>query len=256
MSTSSILIFLRSTLFYIVLIIFTVVFSTSCKIISPAMSYRTRFRFIIQGYTGFITQWLRICCGVDYQVTGTENIPDTPCIIASNHQSTWETFFLQTRFAPQTQVVKKELLSIPFFGWILSLTNPVAIDRNNRKQAMKQILMQGREKLRRGIWVLIFPEGTRVNPGQTKCFSKGAAALAIHAGVPVLPVAHNAGEHWPNNGYMKYPGTIKVVYGPLIQSDNKTTEELTRETEQWIGNKVREIGNQPIHKEGIVPLQP
>ncbi len=248
-------VYLRSAVFYVVLFVFTIVFTSTCTIIGPALPYKVRFRVIIQGYTKFVTEWLRICCKVDYRLEGLEHIPDQPCVIVSKHQSTWETFFLQTLFAPQTQVIKKELLAIPFFGWAFSLVQPIAIDRSNRKEAMKQVLEQGAEKLNNNVWVLVFPEGTRMNPGKTRPFSKGAAALAKHASRPMLPVAHNAGEHWPNDGYLKYPGTIRVVFGPPIHTQNKSVDELTRDAENWINNTVDEISAHQ-HETDILSITP
>ncbi|MCP5169473.1 MAG: 1-acyl-sn-glycerol-3-phosphate acyltransferase [Hahellaceae bacterium] len=233
--------YVKSALFYLVLFTFTLVWTSMGMIIAPALPYRRRFNFIIGNYTRFVIHWLRLCCNVSYQVIGTENIPKEPCIIYSKHQSTWETFFLQTLFSPQAPVIKKELLSIPFFGWCFSLLAPIAIDRSKKREAMAQIISQGQERLEDNIWVLIFPEGTRVNPGERKPFSKGAARLSVTTGKPILPVAHNSGDHWPNQQFLKYPGQIKVVIGAAISPEGKTIETLNAEGEQWVNSTTQAI---------------
>ncbi|MCG8613175.1 MAG: 1-acyl-sn-glycerol-3-phosphate acyltransferase [Pseudomonadales bacterium] len=233
--------YLRTALFYVVLVIFTFVFTSTAIIIAPALPYRTRFVIVIQGYTKFVINWLRICCNINYQIYGVENIPKDPCIIYSKHQSTWETFFLQTQFAPQTQVIKQELLKIPFFGWAFGLVEPIAIDRSNRKEAIRTVLREGTEKLNQGVWVLIFPEGTRVPTGRRKKFTRGGAKLAISSGKPLLPVAHNSGERWPNNSLLKYPGTVSLVYGQPIDPFGKTEDQLTQEAEHWINTTSEEL---------------
>lgn len=238
---ASLSVYVRTTIFYIVLVVFTIIFTSTATIFGPALPYEKRFKWIIQGYTKFVITWLKISCNIHYELYGTDNIPETPCIICSKHQSTWETFFLQTLFAPQTQVIKKELLNIPFFGWAFSLVEPIAIDRNNRKDAIKQVISQGTEKLNRGVWVLIFPEGTRIPPGEKKEFSRGGATLSKETGSPLLPVAHNAGEHWPNHSLLKHPGTIKVVFGPLIQPSGKAINQINSEVETWINHTVDNI---------------
>lgn len=233
--------YVRSALFYLVLFVFTLVHTSLAMVYGPALPYKKRFHYVIGNYTRFVISWLKICCGVQYDIIGKENIPDEACVIYSKHQSTWETFFLQNVFSPQVQVIKKELLAIPFFGWAFSMLAPIAIDRRNKKESMAQIIEQGKSRLDDNIWVLIFPEGTRVNPGDKKPFSKGAARLAVGAGKPILPIAHNSGEHWPNGKFLKYPGTIKVVIGEPIPSVGKTVDELNTLGERWIHDTVNEI---------------
>lgn len=248
MKPASPLVYLRSGLFYLCFLLFTVLWATLVIVIGPALPYRRRFQFAIGDYTAVIMWLLRWCCGIDYQVTGLENVPDRPCIIYSKHQSTWETFFLQTLFAPQAQVIKKELLSIPFFGWAFSLLAPIAIDRANRREAMEEVIRQGRQRLEDHVWVLIFPEGTRINPGQYKTFTRGGAALAKATGYPLLPIAHNAGLFWPNNRFLKFPGTVQVVIGRPIRPTQGTVEELTEEGQRWINETVDALsgGDTPL----------
>jgi 1-acyl-sn-glycerol-3-phosphate acyltransferase len=140
--------------------------------------------------------------------------------------------------------LKKSLLQIPFGGWALATLKPIAIDRGNQKEALKMLLEQGIARLNEGLSVLIFPEGTRVAPGVYKKFNAGGAMLAQKSGFPVLPLAHNAGEFWPRNSFLKYPGVIKVKIGPLIDSRNKSTKEINAETETWILQAMSEISGQ------------
>lgn len=179
----------------------------------------------------FFTRWL---LGIKVKMQGGENIPEGVCVVMSKHSSQWETFYLQTIFPILCTVLKKELLEIPFFGWGLNKLEPIAIDRSNPKQALKDIQRVGLERLQQGRKVLIFPEGTRVPVGQSKKYARSGASLAIAGDVPVLPIAHNAGRHWPADGFIKTSGTITISIGPLISSEGKTSKALTDEVEQWI----------------------
>ena len=134
-------------------------------------------------------------------------------MVLSKHQSAWETVAFQVIFPPQVYVIKRELLWIPFFGWGLAMVSPIAIDRRAGMRALKQMLEQGKDRLARGFWVIVYPEGTRIAPGERGTYQTGGAAIASHAGAPVLPVAHNAGTCWRRNAFLKYPGTITVSIG-------------------------------------------
>ena len=185
---------------------------------------------------------LNLCCGLRHEVEGLENIPkDQAAVILSKHQSAWETIALRQVIAPQTAVLKKSLLQIPFGGWALATLKPIAIDRSNQKQALKMLLEQGTARLQEGLFVLIFPEGTRVAPGAYKKFNAGGAMLAHKSGFPVIPLAHNAGEFWPRNSFLKYPGVIKVKIGPLIPTQGKSAKEIIAETEAWISQAMAQI---------------
>lgn len=190
---------------------------------------------------GFISQWarlqvrlLRVVCGLTYSIEGRENLPPGPAIILAKHQSSWETLAFQEIFPPQVWVLKRELLFVPFFGWGLALTQPIAIDRGGGSRAIDQIVRQGRSRLESGRWVVVFPEGTRVAPGQDKRHGVGGAVLAAETGYPVVPVAHNAGSYWPRRGFIKRPGTIRVVIGPVIDSHGKSAQQIREMAEQWM----------------------
>lgn len=185
---------------------------------------------------------LNLFCGLSYEVEGQENVPsDQAAIILSKHQSAWETIALRQVISPQTAVLKKSLLQIPFGGWALATLRPIAIDRSNQKEALRMLLEQGTERLKEGLFVLIFPEGTRVKPGDYKKFNAGGAMLGQKSGFPVIPLAHNAGVFWPKNSFLKYPGIIKVKIGPMIMTQNKSTKEINAEAEKWISQAMEEI---------------
>jgi 1-acyl-sn-glycerol-3-phosphate acyltransferase len=163
----------------------------------------------------------------------------------SKHQSAWETMALQKMFPPQVWVMKREIFWLPFFGWAIAAMEPIAIDRSSGRKAVRQIVDQGRQKLEAGRWVVIFPEGTRVPPGKKGRYGMGGAILATETGYPVVPVAHNAGEFWKRNDFIKRPGTIDVVIGAPIESHNKEPAQLNQEVENWIEETMQKISLTP-----------
>jgi 1-acyl-sn-glycerol-3-phosphate acyltransferase len=235
---------LRVVVFYLLLSSSSLVWCVLTAPLTPFLSFRWRYRVVVQTWCR-IAVWLAThVAGVRYAVQGAENIPEQPCVILAKHQSTWETFFLSAYFEPLSQVIKRELLWVPFFGWALALLKPIAINRDNPKAALRQLAKQGHERLTQGTWVLIFPEGTRTPVGQDGKFSRGGAALAINADLPVLPIAHNAGSFWPKQGWAKYPGTIQVVIGaPMygVESGSRGAAELNQRAEAWINAEVTRL---------------
>lgn len=204
---------------------------------------------ISQTWAVFNIHWLRLSCGIDYQLSGAEHIPTTPVIVMAKHQSAWETIFLNGYLPPLSWVVKRELLWLPLFGWALALLRPIAINRRAGSSAVRQLIRQGTQRLQQGRWVLIFPEGTRTAPGARQRYGLGGALLATQSGYPVLPIALNAGEFWPRRSFLKYPGTIQVVFGPLIESADRSPQELNRQVEEWIENTMQRISTGPILSE-------
>lgn len=192
-----------------------------------------RYRFVTQ-WTRFNLWWLALTCDLRYRVRGAEHIPARPVVVLAKHQSTWETLALQRVLPPHTWVLKRDLLWIPFFGWALALLQPIAIDRGSTRRALRQVLEQGRARLRSGRFVVIFPEGTRVPPRHRRRFGASGAQLALEAGVPVLPVAHNAGSFWPRRQYVKHPGVIDVVIGPVIETQGRSADAVTAAAEEWM----------------------
>jgi 1-acyl-sn-glycerol-3-phosphate acyltransferase len=223
---------LRSSVFAVLQTALTIFFSLLALLCFP-FSAHTRYR-IITTYNRSVIALAKAVLGIRYVVIGRENLPDTPAVILAKHQSAWETVAFLMLFPPMSPVIKQELLRIPFFGWGFGMLNPIAIDRSAGREALRQIVVQGKEKLAQGFWVLVFPEGTRVSPGEKGRYGAGGARLAVEAGVPVVPVAHNAGEVWPKNAFVKRPGTVTVSIGPAIDSRDKSAAELTRQVEAWI----------------------
>ncbi len=209
-------------------------------IVALALPYRLRYA-LVSRWTHCNLWWLEKTCRLRYSVVGVENIPQQPTIIFCKHESAWETLALQRHFTPQVWVIKRELLWIPFFGWGLATLRPIAIDRRSSRAALTQILSQGRARLNDGCWVVIFPEGTRVMPGERRRYRQGGALLAAKTGRPVLPVAHDSGDFWPRNGFIKRPGTIQLAIGPVIESRGRSAADINRLAETWIEATVGRI---------------
>ena len=224
---------IRATLFYFIYSLSLVIYASLCILVGWMLPLHSRYPFFLM-WNRFAVWWLKISCGVSYRITGAENIPDKPYVLLCNHQSPWETLFLSYRFQPACAILKKELLKIPFFGWGLALLQPIAIDRSKRRAAREQLLTQGKDRINRGFSILIFPEGTRVDPGVEKKYSTGGAELAIATGVPVLPVAHNAGKFWPARKLAKKPGCIDMIIGKPVSSVGREARGLTEEFRQWV----------------------
>ncbi len=176
-------------------VVSTILFSPPALILSPFLTSLQKAAFIGL-WAGFLRWWLKICCRLDYEVRGTQHLPDEPSVVIANHQSAWETILFQKIFPAQSYLLKKELLWIPFFGWGLASNEPIAIDRGKKTQALQQLISQGKERLKKGRWIIIFPEGTRRPVGEPGDFQVGGALIATKAQVPVVPVAHNAGVFW------------------------------------------------------------
>jgi 1-acyl-sn-glycerol-3-phosphate acyltransferase len=230
---------LRSFLFSIALTGLTVVWALVSLCAAP-LPYRSRYR-VISRWNAAVRWLLRVVVGLDYRLEGAEHIPSTPCIVFSKHESAWETIIFPLVFVPQTWVLKRELLRLPFFGWGLALLDPIAIDRNAGSAALAQVVAQGRERLARGIWVVIFPEGTRVAPGTRRRYKQGGASLAAATGAPVLPVALDSGDYWGRNRFSKFPGVVRVVIGEPIATDGLPAAEINRRAERWIEDTVARL---------------
>jgi 1-acyl-sn-glycerol-3-phosphate acyltransferase len=219
----------------------TVIIAILLVIFSP-MPFFFRSR-LARSYACFIISTLKFLCGINYTVSGRENIPEGAAIILANHQSTWETYALQLFFPAQVWVLKRELMWLPFFGWGLALLKPISIDRSSGRKAVNQIIEKGKQRLDAGIWVTIFPEGTRIAPGRHKRWGIGGAVLAESSGYPVVPVAHNAGEFWGRGSFMKKPGTIQVVIGKPIEVKGLKATEINQQAEEWVNNTIAEISS-------------
>ena len=233
------LIFLRSTLFMILVTPVTMFYGLCAMFTFP---FKPQTRYAIVTTWSIIAMWLiDHIAGIRYRVIGRENLPAGPAVILCKHQSAWETISVQRIFPPVAFVLKRELLRIPFFGWGLSQMPIVSIDRSAGKDALRQVITQGKQRLDEGFWVVVYPEGTRAPIGAAKRYKIGGASLAASAGAPVVPVAHNAGEFWRRNAFMKYPGEITVSIGPTIMTAGRTPEEVNAEAEAWIEGEMRRL---------------
>lgn len=226
------MLYLRSGLFSLILWPSVVCFS-ALALSLVVVPLRRRYRLIVS-YMYFHNWLLKTLCGLSFEVHGRGNIPPSPAVIMVKHQSTWETFALPTFLPPYVYVLKRELMWLPIFGWTVALLRPIAIDRRAGHGAVEQVITQGCERLQSGMSVVLFPEGTRMHPGVRGRYRIGGAALAVAAGAPVVPVAHNAGTYWPRRSFLKRPGTIRVVIGPAIATQGKTAEQVLTETTAWI----------------------
>lgn len=181
-------------------------------------------------------------CGMKLVVEGEENIPDEPSVIMIKHTTTLETYGHVPFFPPTSWVVKRELTWAPIFGWTIGLVlRPIAIKRSDRSNAVKQVIRQGKERLANGVWVSIFPEGTRMPPGETRKYGVSGAALAQEANVMIVPVAHNAGDLWRRLEFTKRPGIVRFCIGPPISAQGRPPRETNLVVQDWIENKMLEI---------------
>jgi 1-acyl-sn-glycerol-3-phosphate acyltransferase len=193
------------------------------------------------GWARAIMRALRTLCGIDYNVTGREHLPDGGAVVLMKHSSTWETVAQILIFPRQSWVLKRELISVPMFGWALRHLKPIAIDRKSGATAVQQVLSQGKSRLAEGLWVMIFPEGTRMPVGQTRRYGLSGALLASATGKPVVPVAHNAGVFWPRGGWLKRPGTVRVVIGEPIPTAGRDARAINQDVQRWIEAQVAQL---------------
>jgi 1-acyl-sn-glycerol-3-phosphate acyltransferase len=223
---------LRSALFALALLVITPPYAL-VALATFALPRMTRYR-IIAGWSRAVVFLARTILGIRWRVEGREHLPARPSIILSKHQSAWETLAFQLIFPPQVHVLKRELLWIPFFGWGLALMSPIAIDRSRGTAALRAMARLGRKRLAQGFWIVVFPEGTRVAPGERRRYQPGGAWLAAATGAPVVPVAHNAGLCWPRKAFLKRPGTVTVRIGPSIDPAGQDAQTINAVAEQWI----------------------
>lgn len=230
---------LRSLLFALILAVFTIPYGLLAPLLFP-LPPLARYR-AMRPWSVFVIWLARWVLGIRYRVLGLEHLPKGPCVVLSKHQSAWETISFQLFMPPLSFVLKKELLRIPFFGWGLAMTNPIAIDRAAGREALKTLEEQGMQRLAQGFWVVVFPEGARMPPGQRGKYNVGGAWLAVKAGVPVLPVAHNAGRLWGRNAFIKRAGEVTVVIGPPIATIGRKATEVNAEVEAWIERQMASL---------------
>ena len=243
----------RSLLFFFGLTLSILVFALPLSLIGWFLPFHTKSR-IGRGW-GLLNLWmLKTLCDLDYRMEGAENLPNENCIVMCKHQSAWETIALRALLPPEhTWVLKRELMRVPFFGWAIAPYQPIAIDRKAGRKAVRQLIEQGSHWLSEGRWVVIFPEGTRVAPGQRKRYGAGGALLAETSGYPVVPIAHNAGVFWRRRDLNKYPGTIDLVVGRPISPEGLSATEINRKVEDWIESTVARLPQVRSTRPGSLP---
>ncbi len=232
--------FLRSLIFTIIMVISTIIWACVCFLVAP-LPYNQRF-YVTARWNVFMIWCLKVICGIRYEVKGAENFPDAPAVVLAKHQSAWETIFLLPNLPrPLVFVFKKEILYIPFFGWAMALLRMIPIDRSQGKNAFQHVVRHGKRRLADGQWIIMFPEGTRIPVGQAGKYKSCGTRLAIETGAVVIPIAHNSGECWPKNSFIKRPGLVTVSIGKPISPEGQTPEAMMQQLENWIESEMRVI---------------
>jgi len=229
----------RSVIFWVWLLVYTALFAIPA-LLGTLVSFEFAYRICKVWIAGIILG-LKVICGVDWEVKGAENVPDKACLILSKHQSTWETFFLAHHLKHVLFVAKRSLSFIPVFGWMIKLLGFVMIDRKAGHSAIMQMTEQSRALVAKNRWIVVFPEGTRMPVGAEPNYRIGGMKVSADTQIPILPVAVNSGEFWPRMGFIKWPGTVTVVFGPLIHPENKTPDEIREEVQSWIESQMQTI---------------
>ena len=242
---NTVLNFMRAIIYYSAFYLATIIHGLLCVVVARGLPYKKRFAFVtaLNYFYVFLIKW---CCGIKVRIEGYENLPrEGAYVVIANHQSEWETIFFQTLIRPHSIVLKQELLKIPFFGWALAMLDPIALDRSQKRGALKALLEQGKERLGRNVPVVIFPQGTRLPTGEMGVFNKGGAMLAASAEVPLVPMAHNAGLFWPGKALLKKPGTITLRIGKPIESKERAVSDLHTESVDWVKTQMLELDQRP-----------
>jgi 1-acyl-sn-glycerol-3-phosphate acyltransferase len=216
---------------------------TASLFVSSVTMYR-----LAQGWLAICMHGLRVICGVRWRVSGYENLPigkTDAAVLLVKHQSTLETFLMPILMPhPLAYVFKRELLFVPFFGWAMGRLDMIHIDRRHRATAFSKVVEQGKRLLAQGIWVIMFPEGTRIPRGQKGVYKHGGTRLAVETGAPVIPIAVASAKCWPRKAFVKYPGVVDVSIGQPIPSEGRDPDDLLREVETWIESEMRRLDPQ------------
>jgi len=235
----------RSLVYTLLLFAGTVAFGV-VVLVAALLPLTIERRYAIPRTWGLFHTWLaKVICGLDYRVEGQENLPAGPFVSLWKHSSTWDTLAQMFVVPTAAWLLKREVIWIPVIGWAVSTYKPIAINRSARSSAVNQVVRQGKERLAAGMGVIVYPEGTRVLPGQTRRYGVSGALLAREAGVPVVPIAHNSGYLWPRRSPLKRKGTIYVVIGRPIDPTGLDPREVNARAQEWIEATIAEIIQRP-----------
>ena len=222
--------------------LFVSVVPYSCWVVLTApFTPRTYAWRVARSWARTVLALLRALCRLNYRVEGAQHLEQPDAVVLMKHSSAWETIAQLVLFPNHVWVMKRQLLWVPFFGWALAVYSPIAIDRKGGRQAVDQVLREGQQRLAEGLWVMIFPEGTRVARGERRPYGLSGALLASVSKRPVIPVTHNAGDFWPRRGWIKHPGTIRMVIGPPIEAVGRSPRDVNRDVEAWIESTLAKI---------------
>jgi 1-acyl-sn-glycerol-3-phosphate acyltransferase len=235
----------RSLVFTSLLFITTMAFGV-VVLLSALLPLSIEQRYVIPRSWGLFECWLaKVVCGMNYVVEGRENLPDVPFVSLWKHSTAWETMAQMFVVPPASWLLKREVLWIPIVGWAVSTYKPIAINRSAGHSAVNQVVTQGRQRLAAGMGVIVYPEGTRVAPGQTRKYGVSGALLAVETGAPIVPIAHNSGYLWPRRSLLKKAGTIYVVIGRPIDPTGLDAREINRRAQEWIEATIAELVTRP-----------
>jgi 1-acyl-sn-glycerol-3-phosphate acyltransferase len=235
----------RSILFTTLLFFGTMAFGV-VVLVSALLPLSPAQRYVIPRQWGLTHTWLaKVVCGLDYVIEGRENLPDRPFVSLWKHSSAWETLAQMFVVPHASWLLKREVLWIPIVGWAVKTYQPIAIDRSAGHSAVNQVVRQGRERLAAGLGVIVYPEGTRMPPGQTRKYGVSGALLAVETGAPVVPIAHNSGYLWRRRSLLKRRGTIYVVIGPPIDPTGLDARAVNEQAQRWIEATIAEIIERP-----------
>lgn len=244
------MLFLRSSAYALFLIVTVIPYAFICMLWSP-LPLHWRFK-LTMGWPRLAIWGARVICGLRWKIEGWDNLPEGQAIVLSKHQSAWETLFLPAYLPREVCFVyKRELHRVPFFGWGLAMLDMIPIDRSKGREAFDQVVKIGQQRLNEGRWPILFPEGTRIAPGKIGRFKMGGALLATRTGAPVVPIAHNAGECWARNAFIKRPGLITVSIGKPIPSEGLTPEELNVRVQDWIETEMQRLNPERYSKKNV-----
>ena len=235
----------RSLVFTVLLFLTTLAFGVAV-LVAAALPLSIEQRYVIPRNWGLFLTWLaKVTCGIDYVVEGRERLPARPFISLWKHSSAWETLAQMFVVPPASWLLKREVLWIPVVGWAVKTYRPIAIDRRAGHSAVNQVVKQGRERLAAGMGVVVYPEGTRMPPGQTRKFGISGALLAVETGAPIVPIAHNSGYLWRRRSLLKKPGTIYVVIGEPIDPVGRDPRQINEQVQAWMEATIAEIARRP-----------